>query len=147
MVKFDKIFVIFGTASSYTYIGRERVVMDKIKLLSTLLIMYILTGLLLLVMAFLLYKFQLGESFVSVGIVVVYVVAGFVGGRILGARLKAPCGLWGLILGSIYFCILFLGSAILGHGLPEDGLRMLAVWIMCGCGGMLGGMLVRRSNT
>lgn len=121
--------------------------MDKIKLLSTLLIMYILTGLLLLVMAFLLYKFQLGESFVSVGIVVVYVVAGFVGGRILGARLKTPCGLWGLILGSVYFCILFLGSAILGHGLPEDGLRMLAVWIMCGCAGMLGGMLVPRSNT
>lgn len=119
--------------------------MDKMKILSTLLVMYVLTGVLLFAMAFLLYKFQLGEDFVSLGIIVVYVVSGFVGGFVLRHRLKMTCGFLGLLLGSVYFFILFIGSAILNHGLPQDMLRMLAVWIMCACAGMLGGMISRRA--
>lgn len=114
------------------------------KILSTLLIMYVITGLLLFGMAFLLYKFQLGEAFVSMGIIVVYVLSGFVGGVVMGIRMKVPCGFWGLLLGTVYFLILFVGSAILNHGMPQDILRMLAVWIMCACGGMLGGMISGR---
>ncbi len=125
--------------------------MDKIqsldgvvfKILSTLLIMYVLTGLMLFGMAFLLYRFQLGEDFVSMGIILVYVVSGFAGGKIMGVRLRMPCGFFGLLLGTIYFLVLFIGSAILSHGLPQDMLRMVAVWIMCACAGMLGGMLTR----
>ena len=119
--------------------------MDKMKILSTLLVMYVLTGILLFIMAFLLYQFHLGETFVSLGIVVVYVVSGFAGGLVLRHRLKAPCGFLGLLLGTIYFLILFAGSVILNHGLPQDMLRMLAVWIMCARAGMLGGMLSGRT--
>ena len=114
------------------------------KVLSTLLFMYVLTGLLLFAMAFLLYKFKLDETFVMVGIIVVYIVSGFLGGCMMRIRLKSSCAFLGLLLGTLYFFVLFIGSAILNHGMPSEILRLIAVWIMCGCGGMLGGMLGRR---
>lgn len=116
------------------------------KMLSTLLFMYVLTGLLLFGMAFLLYKFKLNENFVMIGIIVVYIVAGFSGGCMLRKRLKVNCAFLGLLLGTLYFLVLFLGSAILNHGMPQEVLRLVAVWIMCGCAGMLGGMLSRGSR-
>ena len=114
------------------------------KILSTLLVMYVLTGILLFGMAFLLYRFQLGETFVTLGVIVVYVASGFVGGLLLRRRLKSPCGFLGLLIGTVYFMVLFLGSVILGHGLPQEMIRMAAVWIMCACSGMLGGMISGR---
>ncbi|MEI3340198.1 MAG: DUF3792 family protein [Eubacterium sp.] len=51
---------------------QERTMM---KILSTLLIMYIITGVALLILALLLYKMQLSENAVSVGIMVIYVVS------------------------------------------------------------------------
>ena len=113
------------------------------KLLSTLLFMYVLTGLLLLGMAFLLYKFKLDENFVMIGIMAVYIVSGFFGGCVMRKRLKTGCAFLGLLLGTLYFFVLFFGSAILNHGMPQEILRLVAVWIMCGCAGMLGGMLRR----
>lgn len=113
------------------------------KMLSTLLFMYVLTGILLFVMAFLLYKFKLQESFVTIGIIVVYVVAGFAGGLMIKRRMRQSVAFIGLLLGTIYFFVLFVGSMILNHGMPQDMLRMIAVWIMSGCGGMLGAMLGR----
>lgn len=114
------------------------------KILSTLLFMYVITGLLLFGMAFLLYKFRLEENFVMIGIIVVYIVSGFAGGCLLRKRMKVGCGFLGLLLGTLYFLVLFIGSAILNHGMPQDILRLVAVWIMCGCAGMLGAMLSRR---
>ena len=113
-------------------------------ILSALLMMYVLTGVLLFVMAFLLYKFQLEETFVTIGIIVAYVGSSFCGGVLMGKRLKASCGFLGLLLGTLYFLILFVGSVILNHGLPEDVIRMVAIWIMCGCSSMLGAMLFRK---
>lgn len=112
-----------------------------LRFLSSLLAMYILTGILLFVMALLLYRLQLSEAFVTIGVMVSYVVSSFFGGLLLGWRMKATCAFLGLLIGCAYFLVLFVGSVILNHGLPADLLRMAAVWMMCGCGGMLGGML------
>ncbi len=110
-------------------------------ILGTLLFMYVLTGILLFAMAFLLYKFKLHENFVMIGIIVVYVVAGFAGGWMIQKRLGRPCAFAGLLLGLVYFLILFFGSAFLNHGFPEDMFRMAAVMVMCSCASMLGSML------
>lgn len=50
-----------------------------LSILKILLFMYIVTGVLLVILAGLLYKMQLSEGVVSAGIVVVYVVSGFLG--------------------------------------------------------------------
>lgn len=50
-----------------------------LSVLKILLFMYIITGILLVILAGLLYKLQLSESVVSAGIVEVYVTSGFLG--------------------------------------------------------------------
>lgn len=51
-----------------------------------LMFMYIVTGLGLILMAFLMEKFQLNGTFVEVGVTVIYVVSGIAGGLIAGKR-------------------------------------------------------------
>ena len=75
-----------------------------------LMFMYIVTGLGLILMAFLMEKFQLNGTFVEVGVTVIYVVSGIAGGLIAGKKMKRKKFLWGLLLGSLYFLILFGGS-------------------------------------
>ena len=112
-----------------------------LKFISTLLIMYVLTGVMLFILAFLLYRFKLSENMVSVGIMGVYILAGFLGGMIVGRRMGSRCFLWGLAVGSIYFCILFAGSVILEKGIPDNTLKMASIWVMCACACMIGGMV------
>lgn len=51
-----------------------------------LMFMYIVTGLGLILMAFLMEKFQLNGTFVEVGVTVIYVVSGIAGGLIAEKR-------------------------------------------------------------
>ena len=74
--------------------GNKKIVL---KVLSTLLIMYILTGVALFVLAFLLYKMELTENIVTIGITAIYVVSGLLGGIIIGKRMKTRRFLWGII--------------------------------------------------
>ena len=53
-----------------------------------LMFMYIVTGLGLILMAFLMEKFQLNGTFVEVGVTVIYVVSGIAGGLIVGKKMK-----------------------------------------------------------
>lgn len=59
-----------------------------------LMFMYIVTGLGLILMAFLMEKFQLNGTFVEVGVTVIYVVSGIAGGLIAGKKMKRKnsCG-------------------------------------------------------
>lgn len=112
-----------------------------LKVLSTLLIMYVITGIALLVLAMLLYKFQLSENAVSIGIMVIYVISGLLGGLIAGKRMKTRRFLWGILMGAIYFLVLLAGSFLLNRGLTSDLLHVVTTLIMCMAAGMIGGML------
>ena len=50
--------------------------------------MFIVSGILLLILALLLYKLEPSESVIKVGIVVIYVAAGLFGGILLGKIMK-----------------------------------------------------------
>lgn len=110
-------------------------------LLKTLLFSYILTGILLALLAFLLYRLRLGEKVVSVAIIVIYVVATFFGGFVAGKKLENRRFLWGLIMGAAYFLVLTLVSLVAGRGGIEFGNSFLTTFVLCAGGGMLGGML------
>ena len=56
--------------------------------LKSLLCSYTLTGVLLLILAFLLFKMDLSEAVVSVGIIVIYILSCFLGGLLLGRKMK-----------------------------------------------------------
>lgn len=121
----------------------KRDTQDK-KFLSALLILvlsYVLTACLLLLLAFILYKFRISESIVNIAVIVIYISVTFAAGFIAGRYYKVKKFLWGLVLGSVYFLILVLVSLIGGVSDAVIGSGVVTTWILCAGGGMLGGML------
>lgn len=109
--------------------------------LKGLLVAYILTGVLILFLAFLLYKFAVPKQVISVGIIVIYIVSTFIGGFLLGKNMKIKKFLWGLLLGMSYFTILVIVSLLINGGFQNAGGNFFLTMILCGGSGMLGGML------
>lgn len=110
-------------------------------LISTLLIMYVITGLALLALALLLFKMQLSENIVTIGIMVIYIVSCLIGGIIAGKRLQVRKFLWGVVTGAIYFVVLLIGSLLLNRGISSDTVHVITTLIMCMAAGMIGGMI------
>ena len=74
--------------------------------LKSMLASYIITGILLLILAFLVYKFELDEQVVVGGIVSIYIISTFMGGFIIGKLTEVKKFLWGMIIGTIYVLLL-----------------------------------------
>ncbi len=104
-------------------------------------VMFIISGLLLLLLALLLYKMELEESVVRIGIIVIYVLAGIAGGFLTGKIMREQKYLWGLAAGMIYFVLLFAVSAAVRGGFDLDLTRAATTMILCGASGMAGGMI------
>ena len=107
----------------------------------SLLFSYILTGGLLLLLALLLYKVGLSQKVVSICIIVIYVLATFFAGFITGKKLKSRKFLWGALMGLAYFLILVVVSLIVNRQPGVLANSLLTTLVLCGGGGMLGGML------
>jgi putative membrane protein (TIGR04086 family) len=122
----------------------DKVVKKNVPVLSVLkilLMMYIITGILLLFLTLMLTKLQLSESMVSIGIVVIYVVSGFVGGLLAGKKMSNRRFVWGMIMGAAYFLVLGIGSIVFHQGLDMETSRFLTSFILCIASGMVGGMV------
>lgn len=104
-------------------------------------VMFLISGLLLLLLALLLYKMELSESGVKIGIVVIYVASGLIGGFLVGKIMREQKFLWGLAVGAVYFVILLLASAILKGGFDMDMAKVATTLILCAASGMAGGMV------
>lgn len=102
---------------------------------------YVVTGISLLLLSVLLYKFEWNEHLVSAAIVAVYVLSTIVGGIVIGKLVRTRRFFWGLLLGNLYFILLLVITIILYRSLPGNGLNMLTAWILCAGGGMTGGMI------
>ena len=113
---------------------------SSLSMLKILLAMYLVTGALLLALAMMLYKMQLSESAVSIGIVVIYVASGFLGGFLSGKVMKSRKFLWGMAIGCCYFLILVAGSVIFQKGFHMEVSRFATTLILCMGSGMIGGM-------
>lgn len=112
-----------------------------VSVLKILFVMYILTGICLVILAALLYKFELSETVVNVAIIVIYVLIGFAGGFLAGKILKVRKFMWGAIIGAIYFLVLIIISLILHRGLDNDMLHFATTFVLCVASGMAGGMV------
>ena len=76
-------------------------------ILAAVFVMFLISGLLLLLLALLLYKMEPGESVIKIGIVAVYVISGLCGGFLMGKRMREQKFLWGLAAeSSIFYCCL-----------------------------------------
>ena len=110
-------------------------------LLKTLLFSYIMTGGLLLLLAFMLYQFKLQETIVSIGIIFIYIISTFLAGFITGKKFGEKKFIWGLVVGSAYFIILLIVSLCVNQGVADIANDLFTTFLMCAGSGMLGGML------
>lgn len=109
--------------------------------IKSLLASYIVTGILLLVLTFFMYKFELNEKNVSAAIVGIYVVSTLIGGVIIGKLTKSKRYLWGMVLGILYFVLLLLITLGVYRTLNGDSVSIVTSLILCAGGGMTGGMI------
>lgn len=109
--------------------------------IKSLLASYIVTGILLLVLTFFMYTFELNEKIVSAAIVGIYVVSTLIGGMIIGKLTKSKRYLWGMVLGIIYFVLLLLITLGVYRTLNGDSVSIVTSLILCAGGGMTGGMI------
>jgi len=120
---------------------KEKKESKGIWLLKALLAGYVVTGVLLMILALLLYKIDLDEQKVTMGIIATYVISTFTGGFIMGKLVEEQRFVWGLILGVIYFLLLFAVSFAVNHQLQSNGTNLITTLLLCAGGGMLGGMV------
>lgn len=107
----------------------------------TLLAAYLLTGLLLLLLSFLLYQFHLSEKFVDISIIAVYIIVNFLAGFCMGKKKKVKKFLVGFGMGITYFAVLVLVSLICNHGLQDFAGNFFTTLTICAGAGTIGGML------
>lgn len=104
-----------------------------------LLCSYIISGALLLVLAFIVLQAGAGSRVAAAGVAAIYVISCFAGGFLAGKKAKNRKYLWGLGMGGAYFLILLLVSMALG--MAHGSGNFLTVFMLCAGGGMLGGMV------
>ncbi len=112
-----------------------------VRVMKALLAAYVVTGLLLLLIAGLMYRFQLDEGKVQIGIIVTYILSCFVGGFLAGKMMKSRQFLWGVLLGLLYFLVMTLVSVAVNRELQSSTSGFITSFLLCMGGGMLGGML------
>ena len=101
----------------------------------------LLTVLLLSLLALLVLVAGLSEKIVSVAIIIIYVAVTFAGGFFAAKRVPGRKFLCGLLVGLAYFLLLTILSAVSAGTLSDLGDSFLTTMLLCGAGGMLGGML------
>ena len=86
--------------------GERKEGVPVLALAKCLLASYVLTLLLLCLLALLLYKLHLTEGMVTIAISAIYVITTFMAGFLAGKKMKTQKFLWGALLGAAYFVIL-----------------------------------------
>ena len=106
-----------------------------------LILSYMLSGLALLVLAFLLYQFDMREEHLHLGVLAVYVASCLGGGIYIGKKMKKRQFLGGMLLGLIYFSIHMGGVIAMEEMYSARIVPTTALAILCMASGMMGGML------
>lgn len=115
--------------------------MKPFSILKVLFVTYLISAILLLILAFCLYNFGLSSDKLKLGVMAIYGISGFLGGFFSGKVSGAKKYLWGMLTGLCYFLVLFVIAIGINNGLDLDYGNVLIQFALCtGCG-MLGGMI------
>lgn len=100
----------------------------------------LVTAVILLILAFVVLKLRPDAGKTEIGILVTYVLSCFAGGWYGGRKAEKKKFLWGLLLGTLYFLLLFAVSGTGDRAVQSDLLQSVTALALCAGGGMLGGM-------
>lgn len=109
--------------------------------MKALLVSYALTGVLLLLLAFMVFKLNMKQGTVEIAILFIYIAAAFAGGFFAGKMGKTRKFIWGMGVGAGYVLILIIVSCALNGGIDGGIGSSLTTLVMCAGAGMLGGMV------
>lgn len=107
----------------------------------SLIIAYIITGVLLLLAAVLMQKIGLKNNQVRLFVMLIYGVSNIVSGFIYGKMRKNKRLLNGIIIGVAYFVMLVLISAIINKGFENELGKNIISFVVCILGGAIGGIM------
>lgn len=111
-----------------------------INILKAILIGYILTILCVLLLSVIAYKFDLNNSQINIGRIIIIILSTIVMGLLVGKSIRKTKWMYGIIAGVIYFIIFVIASVIINKnsGISSD---IVSLFFMCVGGSTLGGML------
>ena len=99
------------------------------------------SALMLLLLAVMVYKFDVSEKVVSIGIILVYIVSCLLAGLVMGKLQKNRRFLWGIFVGAMYFAVLLILTGMVGKDLSDVATDFVTTLLLCLGSGMLGGMV------
>lgn len=102
---------------------------------------YIITGVLLLILAFILYKLELPASKIRIGVIIVYIVSNLAGGFYIGRKKGVKKYLWGGACAAAYILILLAVSLVASQSMGQDMTGIVTAVAACIGGGVAGGMI------
>lgn len=102
---------------------------------------YIVTGILLCILAFIMYQSNAGIKTANLGITLTYILASILAGIIIGRKIGKRKFLWGFLVGLLYFAILTSVSLIFEQNINIFSTERITAFFLCIAGGTLGGML------
>ncbi len=112
-------------------------------MLAGLVLSCLATTVILLALAFVMLKLQPETGVIETAILVTYVLSCFIGGWYCGRKAQRRKFAWGMLLGVLYFLLLFLVSGMGDRTVQSGLLQSLTAFAVCAGGGMLGGMAAR----
>ena len=105
------------------------------------LISYVVTTLLLLLLAYLLYALRLNTKQMSVAVYAIYLLSCLLGGYFLGKTVSRRKLFWGMAQGILYLAILFVISFLFQRTISAEPLQALLVLAICSISGGIGSVL------
>lgn len=105
-----------------------------------LLFEFVASVVLLLLVAFVMYKGSLSQGTAKILVLAVYVIATFLGGMVMGKAKQSKRLVWGFVAGALYFVVLVLVSLVVNSGFTAENNIFLSA-ACCVLGGCLGGMI------
>ena len=106
-----------------------------------LLLMYVVTAMLLFLLAVLVQRFNWDNNVISIVISSVYVISCFIGGFFVGKVQQNKKFIWGILIGLAYVIIMLVITLVVKHGFHSSVSAFVTNLLLCLGSGMLGGML------
>lgn len=103
--------------------------------------MYIVTALLLFLLALIVSRIPQEEQVLSIGVLFVYLLPTLISGYIIGKMKQSKKFIWGFCMGIAYYAILLAISILYVRGQNMDVIHFVTSFCICVAGGTIGGMV------
>lgn len=102
---------------------------------------YAVSAVVLLILAFLMFQWDVSEEVIRGGVIFAYVISCFICGMFVSKEHTGRRYLWGILAGAAYYVILLIVSMVCNRAVFTSIPGILPALFLCLSGGMLGGMM------